>query len=231
LPGESQQAHQLALPFLPPGVQLHLPPGIGQGSRELAAALVGGGQALQGVEDLAVQLLATSRDPLLKRGAIIDGQALQKGAAIERDRLAQALQAGVALIPWLVRVFEGGLQQGREVSHVHLVVRGRVELNGVRRHHKGGDRRRIAGRGQAAGPTRPARAPVLSQGTAQVIERLAEVGPGRRFGALRPQEGGQRLSPVWAAGLHRQIGQQGACLVRLETGHRSPVQPYSKPAE
>jgi len=82
LPAQGQEPHELALALLAPGVQLHLTPGMGQGAGELAAALVGGGQAVQGVEDLAVQLLAAGGDPVLKRGAIFDGQALQKGAAV-----------------------------------------------------------------------------------------------------------------------------------------------------
>jgi len=73
LSAQREEAHQLALAVLAPGVQLHQPPGVGQAALVIAAALIVGSQALQGLHSAAMEMLAAQRDPLLKGHAIGDG--------------------------------------------------------------------------------------------------------------------------------------------------------------
>ena len=55
-------------------------------------------------------------------------------------------------------------------------------------------------------------------------EHMRQVGAGRGLGRVGPQQAGQLFAGVGALGLDRQVGQQGAHLVRLEGGDGLPVE-------
>jgi len=88
--------------------------------------------------------------------------------------------------------------------------------------------RRARGEAPLQGPCGVA---ALAQGAAQVVERLAEVGPGGGLGVVGPEKSGELLATMGAAGLHGQIGEQGAGLVRPEPNHGDPVELHRKTAE
>ncbi|MBM4460421.1 MAG: hypothetical protein FJ011_22115 [Chloroflexi bacterium] len=68
------------------------------------------------------------------------------------------------------------------------------------------------------------------EAAAQVSKRLAQVVLGIDVGHLAPQEAGQVIAALAAAG-HGQVGQQRRYLGRHEAGHRRAVHRHAQAAE
>jgi len=115
LPVQHQQAHQLPLPGLMPGFQLHLPPGIGYRSIVLAMHLVMRRQPPQGCKRLAAQPFPLQQQPFLESHAVAQGKSLQKAPSIQ---LGCFLQRG-----------SGTSQAARKSRHVAARVPASVELD------------------------------------------------------------------------------------------------------
>jgi len=58
---------------------------------------------------------------------------------------------------------------------------------------------------------------------AQAGERVPKIGVRRAIRQIGPQQASQRLAGMWPVGFYRQVGQERACLVRLETNDGLPV--------
>src|SRR5919202_253004 len=70
--------------------------------------------------------------PLLKRDVVAQKELVQEAAAVERDRLLQAVGTGCALLGAGMPMPPAGLQQIGEYRDVQPVVAGCVELYGFR---------------------------------------------------------------------------------------------------
>jgi hypothetical protein len=82
----------LPLGLLVPRLQINPPEGVALGVLILASPLVGGCQAGEHLQDLALQLLLLQERPFFKGGRIADRKAFQETAPVQSDSLLQTRQ-------------------------------------------------------------------------------------------------------------------------------------------
>ena len=97
-----QELHYLPVGALLPRVHLHLPPGMVKRALGIAPSLVGLRQAVQGLDDLAAELLPGEQCPFFEIRAVREREALQEGGAIEADSFFQRVHE-ILVGGWLVR--------------------------------------------------------------------------------------------------------------------------------
>ncbi len=209
LAAQGQDFHQLPVGAFPQIIDLQLPLGIG------APLLVGlllhmhGGQCVQGIQRLAAQRLAFEGGPLFEGVAVFQVEIGQEIAAVELRSFCQgslALRAGQqsrVLVSQRVR------KMGGKTVDIHLVAGCRINLHPA----PVGEQERHA----FAAIHRIPRLH-LRDSLAQVVNDLAQVGAGRLFGHIRPQEGHQGAALMGAVMLHRQINEQRLDLFCAQSG-------------
>lgn len=70
-----------------PGLQIHPALGVGQGQLNGAVPLVDGGEAIQGFDHSAGEVLATEEQPFLERGSVGQSKAFEEQATYQADGL------------------------------------------------------------------------------------------------------------------------------------------------
>ncbi len=217
-PGQREAAHAAPVRLLQPGLHAELQPGSGHRVLEVARGLEGRVLVLQDVEGEPVIVLLLVEHPGLERFAVGHRKA---GEEVCAQRLGQKLQAP----PWSSGQWARERLQRRDVKRV---VAGGIEL------HVGQcdeEKRRgpadppVVGRRDVAvaGRRTVARRHVVSERPPHADQRLAEVRSCDRVGALGPEEAGEGLPAVRTIGLHNQVSEERAGLVRLETVDGFPV--------
>jgi hypothetical protein len=143
-----------------------------------AAAFIVRDQLPQGYQGLALQLFAHQERPILKTGAVAQGQAFEKIAPIERNGLLQSLVYGPVrfrrLYPCLERVY------------VEPVVAGKVGLDRLACDEQKGWRLTFR---MSCIPTTGCRA--IPDCLAQAGQRIAKIGQRDAIGSPGPQQFGQ----------------------------------------
>ena len=182
-----------------PGLQGQGPSGVRFRFSILSAFQVMPGQPMQQRACLLAQRLALLGGPLLKGGAVGEGEALQQVTPVKLDRRPQALKS--------IRVEWPGHRCRDDGGQVEGMVALAVELQ------------RLAGDEQV-GRSRVG----IPDAGAQVGQREAQAAPGIGLGPVGPEEGGQGVAGVRAVALDGEVGQQRTDLVGLEGRDELPVQ-------
>ncbi|MEA3376668.1 MAG: hypothetical protein U9R72_10800 [Chloroflexota bacterium] len=201
---EDEEAHHVAVGLFVPGLELEPAAGDGGGRVQIGLPGVGEGQQADGLQHPLAQMLAGDEHPLLERGAV-DGEAVQKIAAVEVDGLVEP--GDLLLIGQGTLVLAGLGEEVEEGPDVEPAVAGSVELEGGPGDEEEG----------SIGP------PVAEE-AAEVGEGVAEVAAGVLFREIGPQQIGEAGPGPWALGLDGEVGEERADLVGAEAVHGLAVQ-------
>lgn len=202
LPAGPQPAHQLGVGLLAPRLKLDLAARMAALRPVVALSLVGGGEGAERLKGNLAQLLAHYQRPLLERAAVGQAEAVEEIAAVERDCLLQARQAGRAGFERPVAVGAAGVEQLPKRQHIQRVVAGGVELDGMARGLEEGE----CGLAQGA--------PQVGQRDPQIVARGLLVG-------LGPEQRQQRIAAGAVTLLDRKVDQQGQMLARAQGDRRA----------
>jgi hypothetical protein len=200
----SQQAHQLAVGLLAPGFQLYLALDLVARGLQLAAPLVIACERVERLDRLAVKALLLDGQPAVESLPGLDGNAVEKIAAIEGDGLPAPPRAVRAQLRTLAGLIVGVAPAGGGES---------LNWRASTLSTTAGSAARCSDPpGRAARGRRPS--------SWRSGQRLAEImAPGGRV-QLGPQQGAERFAAV-GTGLEGQISQQRAC--RFEARHEAAV--------
>ena len=204
LPIQGQEAHQGAVGLLLPGSPLDEPPGTGERAPDLAPFLALCGQALKRGQALAFELFPHLKGPMLKGGAVAEGEPGHKALAVQFQGL---LQEGQAALRWRVFARVGRCPQVSKAMDVQPNVGIWVQCRGLP----------VDGQ------------PPLAQGSVDHREDAAQLGSGAALIESRPEQRRQRVAAVTAP-CDCQVGEKGERFAAGEM-HRLAVQLESRGAK
>ncbi len=162
----------------------------------LAALEAGGDQGVEGRQGRLPQPLLGGQQPLLEGGAVADEEAAQEVADVEAGGPAELLRIGMG-------AGQAPLGGALEVGDVEPDRQPRVEPHGL-----------------ALAVEQLPLEPGRGERGAQAVEDLAQIAAGGALCAIRPKQPGDPLPAHRLPGVHRQVGEQPAGLLRLEPAHR-----------